>query len=284
MTYRELYLAAKKKLAAAGIDSPGVDAAALSERFFGLSRPALAVRGGEAPNHEEERCFLKALEERAGRRPLQYILGEWEFMGLALRVGEGVLVPREDTAVLVEALAESLKDLPTPRGLDLCAGSGAVALGLCSLSPGAEVACVELDPQAAGYLKENLARYPQYHIQAFREDVLPSSAPAGFPPNLDFVAANPPYIASEEIPELQAEVQREPKIALDGGRDGLTFYRAIAGNWAKLLRPGGILAVEIGESQGAAVAEIFQDCGLESIAVLRDLAGLDRVVMGKRPY
>lgn len=283
MTYRELYLTGKKRLAVAGIDSPGFDALALVGRFFHLDRSGLAIKGEETPAPEEEQGFLAAVEERAGYRPLQYILGEWEFMGLSLRVGEGVLVPREDTAVLVEALAGGLQGMPTPKGLDLCAGSGAVALGLCSLLPAAEVTCVEWDRRAAEYLQENLARYPQFSVKMTLGDVLSPDTRKQFPGSQDFIAANPPYIAAGELPGLQAEVLREPEIALNGGSDGLTFYRAIADYWVDLLRPGGLLAVEIGESQGAAVAGIFSVGGMERVAVRRDLAGLDRVVTGIKP-
>ena len=127
MTCRQLYLEARRRLSQAGIDSPGVDAVLLSHRFLGLDRPGLALHGEEEPAPEQAAAFLQAVEERAARRPLQYILGEWEFLGLPLAVGEGVLCPREDTAVLVESLAQGLQGRPAPRGLDLCAGTGACA-------------------------------------------------------------------------------------------------------------------------------------------------------------
>lgn len=281
MTYRQLYLQGKQTLTSAGVDSPGFDAALLMERFLGLDRPKLALKGEQTPTPEAESAYLRAVEQRAYRRPLQYILGEWDFMGLRLHVGEGVLVPREDTAVLVEALAQHLRGTSTPRGLDLCAGSGAVALGLCSLLPDAEVICVELDDAAAQYLAKNINRYTQYHVRLARGDVLSPQAANGFPAGLDFIAANPPYIAAEELPGLQAEVRREPELALNGGPDGLVFYRAIAENWVKLLRPDGILAVEIGETQAETVRAVFHGVGLDDITVLQDLAGLDRVVLGR---
>ena len=159
MTCRQLYLEARRRLSQAGIDSPGVDAALLSQRFLGLDRPGLALHGEEEPAPEQAAAFLQAVEERAARRPLQYILGEWEFLGLPLAVGEGVLCPREDTAVLVESLAQGLQGLPAPQGLDLCAGTGAVALGLLTFLPGAAVQCVELSDKAFPYLEENLRRH-----------------------------------------------------------------------------------------------------------------------------
>lgn len=285
MTYRELYLKAKHDLAAVGVDPPGPDSLALAEHFFGLDRPGLALHGQESPTPDKEAAFLRAVSQRAGRRPLQYILGEWEFLGLTLQVGEGVLVPREDTAVLVEALAERLKKRPAPiTGLDLCAGTGAVGLGLCSLLPETSVTCVELSEQAFPYLEKNLAAYPQYHAQALKGDVLlPETAEKFAPASLDFIASNPPYVKSGELPGLQAEVQKEPALALDGGQDGLTFYRAIVKLWLPLLRPGGLLAVEIGEEQGAAVSALFSAHGLEGVEIRRDWAGLDRCVIGTLP-
>lgn len=282
MTYRELYLKAKSVFSARDIDSPGEDSLDLVKAFFGLDRSALALRGQECPAPERERDFLKAVEERAARRPLQYILGEWEFMGLSLRVGEGVLVPREDTAVLAETLAERLQGVPEPVGVDLCAGSGAVALGLCTLLPHAKLTCLELSEQAFSYLEQNLAAYPQYKICAKVGDVLRKETAESFPPqSLDFIASNPPYIPSKELSILQPEVQREPAMALDGGEDGLVFYRALCALWLPRLKPGGILAVEIGEDQGKTVSALFASHGLTKIELRQDWAGLDRCVAGE---
>lgn len=282
MTTRALYLWTKGELAAAGIEDPGAEAMLLFSHFFRLDRPGLALRGEERPAPEREAALRRAVAERQTRRPLQYILGEWDFMGLTLSVGEGVLCPREDTAVLAEALAGALENTPSPLGADLCAGTGAVALGLCSLLPGAEITCVELSAEAFPYLERNLAAYPQYRVTARRGDVLLPETAALFPPeSLDFLAANPPYIPSGELAGLQPEVRKEPALALDGGEDGLTFYRALCAHWLSRLKPGGVLGVEIGEDQGPAVKALFEAHGLRDIEVRKDLAGLDRAVVGK---
>lgn len=283
MTHRQLYLQAKQALAQAGVDSPGSDALALVSHFFGLDRPGLALRGETVPAPGEEAAFLQAVEERAARRPLQYILGAWDFMGLTLAVGEGVLCPREDTAVLVETLAQGLEGTPAPRGLDLCAGTGAVGLGLVSLVPGLSVQCVELSEKALPYLEENLRRHGRGRASALAGDMLSPELARGFAPgSLDFLASNPPYIETGELASLQPEVRREPSLALDGGADGLVFYRAIASLWLPLVKPGGLAAVEIGESQGQAVSQIFQQAGLTDVETVTDWAGLDRVVWGRR--
>lgn len=282
MTVRQLYLAARKQLSQAGVDSPGVDAGLLAEKYFGLDRTGLALHGEEAPSPQQEAAFLLAVKERRERRPLQYILGEWDFLGLSLSVGEGVLCPREDTAVLVHALAALLQDAPAPQGLDLCAGTGAVGLGLCSLLPQAQVTALELSPLALRYLEENTAAYPQYQVTPHRGDVLSPHTAARFPRHsLDFLASNPPYIAGEELPTLQPEVQKEPPLALDGGADGLRFYRAIARLWLPKLKPGAPFAVEIGETQAQQVCALFRAHGATSLRVHQDLSGLDRCVSGR---
>ncbi len=281
MTFRALYLLARQALAAAGVESPGADAVSLTEHFFGLARSGLALKGEESPSPEQERAFLDAVNRRASRVPLQYLLGQWEFMGLTLRVGEGVLCPREDTAVMVEVLARRLRSISqeNPFGLDLCAGTGAVALGLCSLLPAAQAVCLELSEQAFSYLEQNLAAYPAFHLQARKADVLLPETPGSFSPaSLDFLASNPPYIRTGELPLLQPEVQKEPVSALDGGEDGLLFYRAICDLWLSRLKPGGILALEIGEDQGQAVRALLEAHGMREIQIDRDLAGLERCV------
>ena len=186
--------------------------------------------------------------------------------------------------MLVESLAQGLQGRPAPQGLDLCAGTGAVALGLLTFLPGAAVQCVELSDKALPYLEENLRRHGRGQVTARKGDVLSPALAGEFTPgSLDFVASNPPYIETGELAALQPEVQREPALALDGGGDGLVFYRAIAQLWAPLVKPGGLVAVEIGETQGPAVAELFQQRGLVDVEILQDWAGLDRVVRGKQP-
>ena len=281
MTYRELYLAARKFLSDAGIDDAGTDSLLLSEFFLGQDRSGLALHGEKLPSSEQETAFWNAVKERAEHRPLQYILGQWEFMGLSLQVGEGVLVPREDTAAAVEALAERLAGMSEPVGLDLCAGTGAAALGLCTLLPDAAVTCLEVSRQAFSFLERNLAAYPQYRVQALFGDILLAETAAKFAEtSFDFIFSNPPYIPTSQLASLQPEVQNEPPMALDGGEDGLSFYRAICSLWLPLIKPGGILAVEIGEEQGETISALFAGHGLKKVEVKKDWANLDRCVIG----
>lgn len=279
MTLRSLYNEARRRLTAAGIDSPAFDAACLIELVFGVNRGDLLVRGQEEADAAGEEQFEALLRRREAREPLQYLLGAWEFMDMSLKTGPGVLCPREETELLCQTVAGYLKDTPC-RGLDLCAGTGAVALGIARLCPKAEIQAVELSEQAAGYLRQNVETFGEGRVQVIMGDVLSPEFAARFADgSLDFIASNPPYIASGELPGLQEEVQQEPSLALDGGEDGLVFYRAIAKLWAPKLRTGGVLAVEIGEEQAEAVSALFAEAGI-SCRTEQDFNGLDRVIHG----
>lgn len=279
MTLRSLYNEARRRLTAAGIDSPAFDAVCLIELVFGVNRGDLLVRGQEEADAAGEEQFEALLRRREAREPLQYLLGAWEFMDMSLKTGPGVLCPREETELLCQTVAGYLKDTPC-RGLDLCAGTGAVALGIARLCPKAEIQAVELSDQAAGYLRQNVETFGDGRVQVMMGDVLSPEFAARFADgSLDFIASNPPYIASGELPGLQEEVQKEPSLALDGGEDGLVFYRAIAKLWAPKLRTGGVLAVEIGEEQAEAVSALFAEAGI-ACRTEQDFNGLDRVIHG----
>lgn len=282
MTLSELYRSGKETLRKAGCDSPEFDAACLAEKAWGLDRQGLFLRGNREANPEEEASFLQMIRERAGHRPLQYILGSWPFMDMQLLVGEGVLAPREDTEVVVRAAASLLQNTGSPLyGIDLCGGTGAVALGLCSLVPGLRMDCVEWMPEAFAFLEQNTRRFGEGRVRPVRGDVLDArTAEALFPHPVDVLISNPPYVRAEEIPGLQQEVQQEPHSALDGGQDGLVFYRAIADFWIPKVKPGGVVAVEIGEEQAEAVCQLFQKAGVTELCVHQDLAELDRAVTG----
>ncbi len=282
MTLSELYRSGKETLRKAGCDSPEFDAACLAEKAWGLDRQGLFLRGNREANPEEEASFLQMIRERAARRPLQYILGSWPFMDMQLLVGEGVLAPREDTEVVVRAAASLLQNTGSPLyGIDLCGGTGAVALGLCSLVPGLRMDCVEWMPEAFAFLEQNTRRFGEERVRPVRGDVLDArTAEALFPHPVDVLISNPPYVRAGEIPGLQQEVQQEPHSALDGGQDGLVFYRAIADFWIPKVKPGGVVAVEIGEEQAEAVCQLFQKAGVTELCVHQDLAELDRAVTG----
>lgn len=276
VTRRAWYLAARDKLAAVGCEDADFDARCLLEDFGSLTR-------GHAPDETiltQSRLVQldRALQERADGRPLQYILGEWDFLSLTLAVGEGVLIPRADTEVLCEEAARRLAHVPNARVLDLCAGSGCVGLGTASLCPHVQVTAVELSNAALPYLEKNVARYPSYAVSVRQADVLADYGEFG--DEWDAILSNPPYIPSADCDTLMREVQREPRLALDGDEDGLRFYRVIASHWCRKLRRGGFCAVEVGIGQAADVAALFACAGLTEIAIFRDLGGVERVVVG----
>ena len=273
---REWLTAATRRLQAAGCEDAAFDARCLLEDMGGLPRGQMA---DETPLSEAEQAALAtALEQRLSGRPLQYILGEWEFLALTLKVGEGVLIPRPDTEVLCEAASARLGGMESPRILDLCAGSGCVGLGVASLTPRVQVTAVELSDAALPYLHQNVARYPQYAVTVRQANVLTDYD--AFADGWDAILSNPPYIPTADLAGLQREVQQEPVMALDGSEDGLLFYRAIAEHWCEKLRKGGFCAVEIGIGQEADVAALFAAAGLENVEILPDAAGIHRVVIG----
>lgn len=280
MTNREAYRKAKSILERAGKDSPAFDAACLCEKFLGLSREQLLISGEAAADPDGVKALLSAAQSRAAGRPLQYLLGEWEFLNLKLRVGEGVLCPREETEELVRAAAERI-----PQNgcvLDLCAGTGAVGLGLASLRSDLKVLCGEKFPKAFSYLLQNIKSYPNYQVKACQMDLF-SKEDAKRVGSLNGLLCNPPYIRSAEIADLQPEVQQEPRTALDGGEDGLLYYRALCSIWVPQVAPNGVVAVEIGEQEGQAVLNLFQKSGLQNLQLLQDFNKLPRVVFGIVP-
>ncbi len=278
MTRREWWQQATGRLTAVGCEDAAFDARCLLEDMGGLPR-------GRMPDEQvltaaQTERLTQALERRAAGYPLQYILGEWDFLSLTLRVGEGVLIPRADTEVLCETVAEYLSAVPEPCVLDLCAGSGCVGLGIASLCPDARVTAVELSAEAFVYLQENIARYPALSVKSCRADVLQDGA--AFTEEYDAIVSNPPYIPTADMNSLMREVQHEPRMALDGSADGLRFYRVIAAEWSRKLRRGGMCAVEVGIGQAEAVTQLFSDAGLTDIRVINDLSGIPRVVCGVR--
>ena len=275
---RDWLAAATARLTEAGCEDAAFDARCLLEDLGGLSRGHAA---DDTPlTSEQEVVLAMALTQRVEGRPLQYILGEWEFLTLTLKVGEGVLIPRPDTELLCEVAAEQLRGVTAPRVLDLCAGSGCVGLGVASLHPDAVVTEVELSDAALGYLKENVLRYPDYAVTLRQANVLTDFD--AFDGPYDAILSNPPYIPTADLATLQKEVHREPQMALDGDADGLKFYRAIAERWCDKLSPDGFVAVEVGIDQAEDVAALFAAQGLENTGIYPDLAGIPRVVLARK--
>jgi release factor glutamine methyltransferase len=221
--------------------------------------------------------FRRLVQKRAKGYPLQYLTGSQEFMSLAFKVSPAVLIPRDDTQILVETVL-SLKPQvkPNPSIIDVGTGSGIISVALKKYWPEAKVSAVDISPQALEVAKANAENH-QLEIAFYQGDLL---TPFQGSHTFDIIVSNPPYIPSRDIKNLQVEVTQEPVLALDGGADGLEFYRRLAKVAPSCLNPRGWLAVEIGFDQGEAVKRIFADNGFESVKVVQDYAGLDRVVYG----
>ena len=282
MTYGELYKQIKQTLEEAGCEFAGFDAECILEDIGGLPHRQRARYLDEIVPEEIREAVENAASFRASGRPLQYILGNWEFLSLTLHVGEGVLIPRPETELLCEVGANFLKDrhLHAPHVWDLCAGTGCVGLGLCKLYPKARVTAVELSDFALYYLRHNCVDYSQFDVRVLQADVL-QDVPS-LRGRADLILSNPPYIPTGDLETLMTEVQYEPRMALDGDEDGLKFYRCFAEKWTKRLADGGMLAVEVGIGQATTVAELFKDAGLKDITITTDTSGIDRVVAGIR--
>ena len=220
----------------------------------------------------------QTLKRRLSGEPLQYILGEWDFFGITLKVGEGVLIPRADTETVAETARSLLKGVPNPTVYDLCAGSGCIGIALAKFS-GAAVKFFEKSPKALEYLKHNV-KSTSTNGEVFESDVLLPPEKELFA-TADMIISNPPYIKTEVMNTLQREVQFEPKMALDGGDDGLIFYRTIAKKWKNVLKKGGFLVFEIGFDQEKEVTDILKAEGYLDVTSLKDLGNNPRVVYGK---
>lgn len=251
------------------------EAKELLQAVFGVSRQDILLgRETEVESKQLDR-LCELARRRASGEPLQYLLGEWDFYGRTFSVGPGVLIPRADTEPLVEKTLDFLKGKPNPRVLDLCTGSGCIAVTIGAERPDAEVWAVEKSPEAWFFFCQNNEKYGG-RVHGVLADAL-ADIPI-LPVEFDLIISNPPYLTAEEMADLQPEVQKEPAMALDGGEDGLSFYRQLTSRYRGFLKPGGMMAYEIGMGQEHAVCEIFLQNRLDSVCQTKDLHGIIRVV------
>lgn len=280
MTYFEAVKWASRALQSAGVPDPGTDAHLLMEYASGKDRAHLLILGREKMPEREEAGYREAIRKRMSRIPLQQIAGKAYFMGLEFHVSGDVLIPRQDTEILAEAAIDIIGKFHEDRKvsvLDLCTGSGCLAVSIAHYCGETEVTAADISPEALKIAKDN-AEENRTSVRFIESDLFDR-----IPERYDLIVSNPPYIRSEEIPELMEEVKNhEPHLALDGGPDGLHFYRKVTDEATAHLREGGFLLYEIGKDQGEDVRKILQECGFREIRVLKDFAGLDRVVCGRR--
>lgn len=255
-------------------EAPDFEAREMLRHLFSVSTADILLDRKISLSEEQMNRLLELVRRRLSREPLQYLLGRWEFFGRDFAVGEGVLIPRPDTEVLAEQVLAFLKGRQVPRVLELCGGSGCLAATVALEHPGAEVWSVEKSPGAFEYLNRN-CRALESGVRCILGDALDAQVVEG---DFDCILSNPPYLTRRDMAELSPEVRHEPEMALYGQEDGLFFYRELTRIWKNRLKPGGMLAYEIGMGQEKAVAQILRTNGLKCICQTRDYSGIIRVL------
>lgn len=288
MTYREAINLGEKVLNMADVADAKIDAWLLLEMVCKIDRSFYYLHMEDEVAEEQLSEYEIALRKRAEHVPLQYIVGEAEFMGLKFKVNSNVLIPRQDTETLVEEALKHLGNVEKPEILDMCTGSGCILLSLLLERQDACGTGVDVSPEALEVAKKNAGILKVENRADFVESDL-FSAPyfcekggkdSG---KYDILISNPPYIATEEIETLMEEVRlHDPRKALDGMEDGLYFYRKITAEAGRYLKPGGWLLYEIGCTQGEAVSTMMKAAGFTGVQIVKDLPGLDRVVLGQK--
>ncbi len=282
MVIRTLLQQGTESLQLAGTSSPRLDAEVLLAHVLEKDRLFLLMHRDDPVAEDLCDAFFAMIDRRAAHTPVAYLTGYKEFMSLNFTVTPGVLIPRPDTETVTELVINELKDAPAPSVLELCCGSGAISVSLAHYLPTATVTAYDISPLCVDVARQNAQQNGvagRVHIE--EKDILkPFSVPAPF----DCVVSNPPYIPTEVLASLESDVRDyEPHLALDGGDDGLSFYRHIAKAAAPLLASKGLLALEVGHDQAQAVADLIKNTGAYSSIVLTDdLAGIHRVVSARK--
>ncbi len=277
MKYQECYQKGSAALAAAGVEEAALDARLLLEHVCGTNRNYLLVHGDNEVTAEQEKSYFQGIEKRAQRIPLQYITGVQNFMGLDFTVNSHVLIPRQDTEILVEEVLRQMWD--GVRILDMCTGSGCILISLLHYSNWCEGVGADISEKALEVASGNAA---QLLNSEKRYSFVRSNLYENVEGEFDIIVSNPPYIRTDVIGTLMPEVkEHEPRQALDGFEDGLHFYRRIVEESNAYLKHGGMLYFEIGHDQGQEVSDLMKQAGFADVQVVKDYAGHDRVVYGR---
>ena len=277
--YNEYYLDTRKKLRAAGIEASGLEARLLLA-FAADKRPEEFLRDIRMyPGKDFEERAEALVQRRLMGEPVAYLTGSWSFYGLELEINRNVLIPRADTELMVDAALGCLRDVPEPRVLDLCTGSGCVGLAIAAKVPGCRVVLADLDRRALLLAKRNsLLCHVSGQALCVEADVLKGPAPSLG--DFTLVACNPPYIPTAELETLDSSVRDyEPRLALDGGEDGLDFYRSLFARWQDTVRPGGWLVLECGEGQSMPLRRMAEEAGFAPTDTLTDSHGTERTLV-----
>ena len=280
MKIKELLLQAAKTLSDSQVENASNEARWIFEAAFECGRDFAVLHGESQAETDKAEKFLGMIKKRADGIPIQYVIGEWDFYGETFKVGEGVLIPRPETEMLVDFALDYLADKKNPVVFDLCAGSGCIGLSVAKNRPDAKVFLLEKSEAAFGYLSENKELLECENAQLISGDLFDGFEGYDLP-EPDLILSNPPYIESAEIPLLQKEVQLEPSMALDGGEDGFDFYRALALKWLPFCK--GAIAVECGENQTETIEKLFiPNCA--RVYSENDFNGIGRMVVGTERF
>ena len=282
MKYREILLAGEEKLASQNIYDSKNDAWLLFEYIFNIPRHKyFMISNDECQDEKLIDDYFEAIEVRGSHIPLQHITKTQDFMGMTFKVNEHVLIPRQDTEVLVEKALSVMKD--GDKVLDMCTGSGCIAISIAKLK-NVDVTAADISSEALKVSRENAINLGATNVEFIESnlfDKLKEDSTSKNCKKYDIIVSNPPYIKSLDIEDLMAEVkEHEPRLALDGDEDGLKFYNAITKEAKDFLNTGGYLIYEIGYDQGDDLRRIMEENGFKDIEIIKDLAGLDRVCFG----
>ena len=279
-TLYAVYREAVKTLSISECDSPEFDAQQLIAYCFGYNKTQLLMNSGAAVDEVKLIHFEDCVKRRCNHEPLQYIIGMWGFHRFSFKVGEGVLIPRPETELLVDFAVEKIQKNKYSVVFDLCCGSGCIGLSVAKLCPNVKVYCIDISDTALEYTRLNKELLCADNVTVVKTDIRESAGFIGLP-RPDIILSNPPYICTEEIKELQPEIAFEPTLALDGGADGLDFYRSLSEIWYPFINRGGYLAMECGENQSSDILSLFIDKA-DKGKVIKDASGINRVVVVAR--
>ncbi len=280
ITYNDLYLDVRQRLRESGVEASTLEARELVCFGTGKSREELTRDSRLYASPEREAQVRRLVERRMAGEPVAYLIGEWEFYGLPLDISQDVLIPRTDTEVLAEQAIAYIQTLGECRVLDLCAGSGCVGLAIASQAPQARVVLGEIDDSALKICRQNIRRNSlSARVMPIQMDA--REKPARSLGEFQCIVSNPPYIPTGDIAGLEASVRDyEPHMALDGGADGMDFYRSIVEQWKEALTPGGRIYFEVGIGQADAVLRLMRSQGFGDLQIIKDHHKIPRVVLG----
>ncbi len=274
MTPRDLLRLMAAEMAAAGVPDADVDASLLLAHITGQNPMNLRLDSWSQVSLADEEKLRALCEKRKTRTPLQYLTGVQSFLGRDFYVDERVLIPRPETELLAERAIAALRMYPSPAALDMCCGSGCLAVSMALSVPKADAHAADLSAGALAVTKQNAERL-HAKVTLHQGDLF-GSIPEGM--RFDVIVSNPPYIPAADCLELQEEVRREPLMALDGGADGYDFYRRIAVDAPRFLKEGGVLLLEVGYDQAQGVMALCRAAGFQEVMAHEDYQHIDRMV------